>query len=115
MEINDAVQSLQSLAQETRLRVFRCLVQAGPGGMSAGDVGQAVGVSPSTLSFHLNHLTQAGLIARRRDGRTLWYSVRFDHVGELLTYLMEDCCRGMAGPGAPVEPCCESATKEPVS
>jgi len=94
MEIQSAIEMLQSLAQETRLGVFRCLVRAGTQGLSAGDIGASVGAAPSTLSFHLNHMTQAGLIARRRDGRTLWYTVRFDRVGGLMAYLMEDCCQG---------------------
>lgn len=94
MESRHAIDALQSLAQETRLAVFRLLVKAGPDGMAAGDISSALSVPGPTLSFHLNQLRNAGLIACRRDGRSLWYSIEFDTVRSLLAFLMEDCCQG---------------------
>lgn len=96
MEIKVAVEALQSLAQETRLEVFRLLVKAGPTGLMAGEIGERLGVPGPTLSFHLNQLNTAGLVDRRREGRALWYSVNFAQAGALLTFLMEDCCQGLA-------------------
>lgn len=114
MESKDAIEALQSLAQETRLEVFRLLVKAGPSGMAAGDISAALSVPGPTLSFHLNHLRNAGLIACRRDGRSLWYSVQFDAVRALLAFLMEDCCQGQfAERSEATAPCC--TTKEPKS
>lgn len=94
MEIKAAITALQSLAQETRLSVFRLLIRAGEEGMTAGDIATALDVPAPTLSFHLKHLDNAGLIACRRDGRSLWYTVTFSHVRDLLAYLTEDCCQG---------------------
>jgi len=94
MEIKHATDALQSLAQETRLEVFRLLVKAGPEGLPAGDIGTTLAVPAPTLSFHLSHLRHAGLIECRRTGRSLWYSVSFGQVRGLLAFLMEDCCQG---------------------
>jgi len=94
MEIKSAVENLQSLAQETRLRVFRLLVRAGPNGLAAGDVAARLGVPAATMSFHLAHLARAGLIAAARDGRSIHYSANFAAMRRLLDFLMEDCCQG---------------------
>ena len=94
MEIKSAIDALQSLAQETRLAVFRLLVRAGSEGLTAGEIASALDVPGPTLSFHLKHLCHAGLIECRRDGRSLWYRAGFATVRELLAYLMEDCCQG---------------------
>ena len=94
METNHAIDALQSLAQETRLAVFRLLVRAGHDGMMAGEIAAALDVPGPTLSFHLKHLCHAGLLTCRRDGRSLWYSVSFEQVRLLLAYVMEDCCQG---------------------
>ena len=96
MESFIAIAALQSLAQETRLEVFRLLVKAGPEGLTAGEIAAALSVPPPTLSFHLNHLRHATLIACRREGRSLWYSVSFEQIRALLGFLMEDCCQGRA-------------------
>ena len=113
METKAAIDALQSLAQETRLAIFRMLVQAGPEGMPAGDIGAALDVPGPTLSFHLNHLSHAGLIARRRDGRSLWYSVQFEQVRSLLAFLMEDCCQGRQEVcGTSDDACCATAPKK---
>ena len=96
METFTAIAALQSLAQETRLEVFRRLVKAGPEGLSAGEIADALGVPAPTLSFHLNHLVNATLLSRARDGRAQIYAVRFEQVNALLGFLMKDCCQGRA-------------------
>lgn len=94
MNTNDALAALGALAQEHRLAVFRLLVQAGPAGMAAGAISEAVGLAPSSLSFHLAHLARAGLIEQRRASRSLIYSADFGRMQGLVTYLVEDCCQG---------------------
>jgi len=96
MEINDAVSALSGLAQETRLQAFRLLVQAGPAGLPAGRIGEALGLPGATLSFHLANLKRAGLVQSRREGRSLIYTADFDAMGRLIEYLLEDCCGGQA-------------------
>lgn len=94
METKPAVASLSALAHEVRLSTFRLLVQAGPDGLPAGEVARRLGVLPNTLSASLNVLSHAGLIASRRDGRSIIYTARFDSMRDLLAFLMEDCCSG---------------------
>jgi ArsR family transcriptional regulator len=94
METSDAVAALGALAQDNRLDVFRLLVQAGPEGMAAGDIAERLKISPPTLSFHLAQLRQAGLLAMRRDGRSLIYSADYDGMNELMGFLTENCCAG---------------------
>ena len=94
METKQAVEALASLAQNTRLQIFRLLVRAGHHGLPAGEIAEGLGVPKATLSFHLAHLTRAGLLSSERQGRSIIYAVRFDGVRALLTYLMEDCCQG---------------------
>jgi DNA-binding transcriptional ArsR family regulator len=94
METKDAVASLAALAQDSRLDVFRLLVQTGPEGMAAGEVAERLGISPATLSFHLAQLRHAGLINMRRDGRSLIYSADYDGMNELMGFLTQNCCGG---------------------
>ena len=94
METSSAVIALSALAQENRLDVFRLLVQAGPGGLAAGDVADRLEIAPATLSFHLAQLRQAGLLSMRRDGRSLIYSANYDGMNALMAFLTENCCRG---------------------
>lgn len=94
MESLDAVAALTSLAQEHRLALFRLLVQAGPDGMAAGALAEALGIPNSSLSFHLAHLTRAGLIGQRRDGRSLIYTANYDAMNRLVGFLTENCCGG---------------------
>ena len=96
MEINDVIRSLAALAQESRLAIFRLLVQAGPEGLPAGGIGDGLGLPSATLSFHLSQLRQAGLVTYRRRGRSLIYAVEFAAMSELIAYLTENCCRGDA-------------------
>jgi DNA-binding transcriptional ArsR family regulator len=96
MEKQTAVGALAALAQETRLDVFRLLVQAGPEGLAAGDVAADLGIPSATLSFHLKELKSAGLIRCERVGRSRIYSPDFSAVNELIAFLTESCCRGVA-------------------
>lgn len=88
------VSSLAALAQEHRLAAFRLLVEAGPDGISAGDLADLLGIPRSSLSFHLNQLMQAGLIIQRRESRSLIYSADFAAMAALVGFLTENCCRG---------------------
>jgi DNA-binding transcriptional ArsR family regulator len=88
------VNALGALAQEHRLAVFRLLVQTGEQGMPAGAIADALGVPNSSLSFHLAHLTRAGLIRQERQSRSLIYSADYAAMNELVGYLMENCCGG---------------------
>lgn len=103
MESETVVRALGALAQEHRLALFRLLVQAGPDGLAAGAIAEALGVPASSLSFHLAQLTNAGLIAQRRDGRSLIYSADYGAMNALLGFLMENCCGGAVC--APAAPC----------
>jgi ArsR family transcriptional regulator len=96
MEKMDAVAALAALAQESRLDVFRLLVQSGPDGMPAGRIGERLGLPAATLSFHLSQLKQAGLVTFRREGRSLIYLAEYDAMNALLAYLTENCCQGDA-------------------
>jgi DNA-binding transcriptional ArsR family regulator len=83
-----------ALSQETRLRLLRLLVIAGPDGIAAGALAEKVEVSPSNVSFHLKELERAGLVTTRRDARSILYSAEYDALSALLRFLMEDCCSG---------------------
>ncbi len=94
METNAVVVSLSALAHPGRLSIFRLLVKTGPAGVAAGDIARHVASPPSTTTANLNILTQAGLIASRRDGRSIVYSADYAAMTGLLGYLMQDCCDG---------------------
>ncbi len=96
MEKSDALAALAALAQESRLDVFRLLVQAGADGMAAGQIGERLGLPSATLSFHLNHLKQSGLVKCRRESRSLIYTAEYAAMNGLLAYLTENCCQGDA-------------------
>ena len=95
MEKQVAIGALAALAQETRLDVFRLLVGAGPEGLAAGAVGEALGLPPATLSFHLKELKSAGLVRCERVGRSRIYRPSLAVVKELVDYVMENCCQGV--------------------
>lgn len=105
MEIKDAVESLAALAQETRLSVFRALVQAGSEGVAAGALGERLGVPPATLSFHLKELARAGLIDSRTAGRYVIYRANYASMDGLIAYLTENCCAGDAAQCTPRKSC----------
>src|ERR1700744_4765450 len=105
MEKIDAVTALAALAQDNRLDVFRLLVQAGPEGMPAGAVAEALGLAPNTLTFHFDRLRTAGLVTVRREGRSMIYAAQFETMNALLGFLTENCCGGVAcAPAAECKP-----------
>lgn len=108
MEAATAVAAFGALAQETRLAVFRLLVQAGPDGLTAGDIAEALKVPASTMSHHLATIERAGLAASRRESRSIYYTADYAGIRELLTFLMEDCCQGrpeICGTGSAAPSC----------
>jgi len=106
MENKSAVQSLAALAQETRLTVYRLLVQQGPSGMAAGEIAAQLALAPATLSFHLKELARASLVQARQDGRFIYYAADFDAMNALLAFLTENCCAADCGPTcAPAAAC----------
>lgn len=90
-----ALAAFAALSQETRLRIVRLLVTAGPDGLAAGTIGEAMGgASSSRMSFHLGQLQQAGLVTARREGRFILYSAAYPALAALVDFLMRDCCQG---------------------
>lgn len=94
MKRMEAVSVLNALAQESRLDIFRFLIQAGPTGAPAGRIGEHLGLHAATLSFHLNALKQARLVSARRESRSIIYTASFGRMGDLVAYLTRNCCRG---------------------
>lgn len=92
----DAISALAALAQENRLAAFRLLVAAGPEGMPSGDIAASLSVPPTRMSFHLTSLERGGLLRARRAGRQIIYTVCYEQVRGLLSFLMQDCCGGRA-------------------
>lgn len=100
----DALEAFAALGQSTRLDVFRLLIKAGETGMSAGNIGDTLGVRQNTMSANLAVLARAGLIRNVREGRIIRYFVEMDSVRGLLAFLMEDCCGGRPDYMAPTSP-----------
>jgi ArsR family transcriptional regulator len=94
METKQVIAALAALAQESRLAIYRMLVQAGPSGMSPGKIAEVLGIPSSSLSFHLKELTQAALLTPTQDGRFVIYAANFDTMNKLLGFLSENCCGG---------------------
>jgi len=118
MEIKAATEAFAALSQETRLGIFRLLVQVGPNGLTAGEVGQQLGVAASTLSHHLATLERAGLLRSWRVQRHIHYATDFEGTRRLLSFLVEDCCGGrpeLCGDGllAAATPCTTGCSSEP--
>jgi len=105
MEKTAAVTALAALAQENRLDIFRLLVEVGPDGMAAGQVAEKLGLAPNTLTFHFDRLRFAGLVAVRRDGRSMIYAARFEAMNDLVSFLTENCCQGAQEKCVPVALC----------
>ena len=116
MDKTAAIEALGALAQESRLDIYRLLVQAGSEGLPAGQIGERLGLPAATLSFHLSQLRHAGLVAFTREGRSLIYAAEYDTMNRLLAYLTENCCRGDVSactiPACNV-PACEPAAAAP--
>jgi len=97
MDTATAVQALGALAHETRLAIYRMLVEQGPAGLSAGIIAERLGVPPSSLTFHVQHLHRAGLVTQRRLSRQLIYAADFANMNGLVGFLTENCCgQGLA-------------------
>lgn len=94
MKTPQAVKALAALAQDTRLAIYRLLVQQGPEGLSAGTIAQRLDIAGATLSFHLKELSHAGMVESRQDGRFVYYAANYDRMNALLAYLTENCCQG---------------------
>jgi len=92
MDTSHAVQALAALAHDTRLALYRMLVERGPDGLSAGIIAERLGVAPSSLTFHVQHLHRAGLVTQRRLGRQLIYAADYAAMNGLVGYLTENCC-----------------------
>jgi ArsR family transcriptional regulator len=92
MQSPDAVQALGALAHESRLAIYRLLVERGPDGMAAGAIAEHLGIAPSSLTFHLQHLQRAGLIDQKRVSRQLIYAADFARMNALVGFLTENCC-----------------------
>lgn len=105
MEMNIAIKALAALAHETRLTIFRTLVQTGEPGLPAGQLAKALSTPNATLSFHLKELAHAELVIARQESRFIYYSANFATMNSLLSYLTENCCAGT--PCSIVEVCCD--------
>lgn len=111
MEKSDTVAALAALAQESRLDIFRLLVQAGNEGRPVGHIGERLGLPSATLSFHLSQLKQAGLVSFRREGRSLIYTANFAVMNGLMGYLTENCCGGNPADCGVTVSACEPASR----
>jgi DNA-binding transcriptional ArsR family regulator len=111
MDTKQVIEALSALAQETRLAIYRLLMQRGPVGLPAGAIAEALNLPASSLSFHLAHLSRAGLVTQRREGRSLIYAVDVGGMNALMAYLTENCCGGNAA----CVPVCTPATCAPDS
>lgn len=109
MDTKATITALAALAQESRLAVFRLLIQLGPEGMAATKIGSELGVAPSSMSFHLKELTHANLVSSRQEGRYVIYSANFNVMNELIGFLTENCCGGNIC--TPVVACCAPEEK----
>lgn len=106
MKLTDATRRLSALANETRLAAFRLLVRAGPEGLPAGDIAAELDIPASSLSFHLSHLENAGMVSATRRGRQVIYRLEVNAMRDLLAYLTEDCCQGRPELCAGLPPAC---------
>lgn len=106
MDTQTTISALAALAQESRLAIFRLLIQLGPEGMAATKIGTELGIAPSSMSFHLKELTHADLITPRQDGRYVIYSANFNTMNDVIGFLTENCCGGNA-----VIACCAPGEK----
>jgi len=109
MKPSEAIAALGALAHEHRLAIFRLLIEQGPEGLPAGVIGEKVGLQPSSLTFHLQHLTRAGLLVPTRASRQIFYAADFTAMNSLVGYLTDNCC---SASGASCSPGCEPAAAE---
>lgn len=109
METLNAAELLAALGHESRLAIFRLLVEAGPEGVNASAIGEQLGMAPATLSFHLAHLSRVGLIAGERESRFIHYSASYGTMDELIAFLTRNCCQGSTC--LPKTACCDTTEK----
>lgn len=111
MDERDAIERLSAIAHQTRMAVFRLLVQEGPQGLPAGEIARRLKTPPTTMSTHLAILARAQLVQARRESRTVFYALKLDGVKELLTFLVADCCNGRQELCAPLAAACAPTPK----
>jgi DNA-binding transcriptional ArsR family regulator len=104
MESKAAVTALAALAQDSRLQVYRLLVQAGPDGLAASEIAERLGIPANTLSFHLKTLSHADLVQSRQEGRFIFYSTNYEQMNSLLGFLTENCCSGQSCGSTDISP-----------
>lgn len=92
MDIQNAIIAFDALSQETRLKAYKILVEHGPDGAAAGTLSEKLGIPHNTLSFHLNHMSNADLVTSRKEGRSVIYTANFAFVQELIRFMVENCC-----------------------
>ena len=109
MEMKEAVKALAALAHDSRLAIYRLLVQAGPEGLPAGQLAEMMQIPPSSLSFHLKELVNADLLVSQQSGRFVIYAAKYDSMNELLSFMTENCCGG--NPCTTTIECCEPPAK----
>ena len=109
MESNQVIKALAAIAQDTRLAVFRLLIQSGPAGLSVGKIAEHLTIAPATLSFHLKELSMAGLLTSRQESRFVIYSANFATMNGLIGFLTDNCCGGNLC--TPVTACDSDTTK----
>jgi ArsR family transcriptional regulator, arsenate/arsenite/antimonite-responsive transcriptional repressor len=109
METLNAAELLAALGHESRLAIFRLLVEAGSAGVNASAIGERLGMAPATLSFHLAHLSRVGLISGERESRFIHYSANFCTMDDLIAFLTSNCCQGEAC--LPKTACCDTTEK----
>ena len=110
MKTKSVVTALAALAQDSRLAIFRALVQTGPAGLAAGKISEITGIPPSSLSFHMKELSHADMVKSRQDGRFVIYAANFTTMNALLAFLTANCCGG--NPCVPVHtPACSPTTE----
>ncbi|HYD81456.1 MAG TPA: metalloregulator ArsR/SmtB family transcription factor [Paucimonas sp.] len=97
MNTKNVIAALAALAQESRLAVFRLLVQVGPQGLAASKISEQIGVPPSSLSFHLKELAHADLLTSRQEGRFVYYAANYERMNALMAFLTDNCCGGNPG------------------
>lgn len=112
MDSKDAVPALGALAQETRLAIFRLLIEEGREGLPAGRIAERLGVPAATMSFHLMQLSHAGLVVSRRESRLVIYAVSAERVNDLIRFLTEDCCGGRPELCLPAAKACAPKPRE---
>lgn len=114
MKHKDAIRALSSLGHDSRLAIFRLLVQAGEAGLPVGSIGEQLKLAPATLSFHLAGLRHAGLVTARRDGRTIYHAADYKAMNALVSYLSENCCQGADCGVAACAPAANVTTAKPI-